>query len=348
MIRDIIDFKTKFSGKEHFKKLVKAGNRYYWQLYLPGFPSEAFDNHMLGLLNRFTPVNSFHNQLAVLFLGLTDKCPLNCRHCYSWVKSNDKKELPLDDLVEIISSFQERGLGNVVFLGGEPMTRFEDLLDIISSVKPVSETWISTSGFGLGDGHAEALKKAGLTGVEISLDHHEPQQHNDFRGNPDAYDWAMIATNNCSNAGLMTCWSFCVTREVASFENLMKYAELAASHKVNFIQLFEPMASGRFKGKDIKLDNHATDILEEFYIKMNTSRKYRHFPIVVYPGYHQRKMGCLAAGNRYLYIDTDGSMHPCPFCRSSRKIDIFSDNIETLIQELHQESCLIESAERLS
>jgi len=72
------------------------------------------------------------------------------------------------------------------------------------------------------------MKKAGLTGVAISLDHFDPQKHNEFRGSSHAYDWAVIATQNCTNSGLLTCWSLCVTRDVISPENLMAYADLAA------------------------------------------------------------------------------------------------------------------------
>jgi len=28
-------------------------------------------------------------------------------------------------------------------------------------------------------------------------------------------------------------------------------------------------------------------------------------------------MGCFGAGNRYLYIDSTGEIHACPFCQNS-------------------------------
>lgn len=342
VFRDLLRFRKQFAGEERFSKLVRSGGKYYWQMHLPGYPSEAFDNHILGGINRFLPVRSFHNQLAVLYMGLTKKCPLNCRHCYAWADLNEDGELSLIELKKIISTFQERGLSQVHFLGGEPMARFEDLLELIRSIRPVTESWISTSGFRIDREKSEALKKAGLTGVAISLDHYDPQKHNDFRGSSKAYDWAVNATQNCIKSGLLTCWSLCVTRDILSPENLMAYAELAASNHVNFIQLFEPMAAGRFDGLDVKIDIKGIRILEEFYLEMNTDKRYRHLPIVVYPGYHQRRLGCLASGNRYLYIDPDGCLHPCPFCRSSKNLRMFSQEISQLIRQAKEEVCLFE------
>jgi MoaA/NifB/PqqE/SkfB family radical SAM enzyme len=60
-------------------------------------------------------------------------------------------------------------------------------------------------------------------------------------------------------------------------------------------------------------------MLSEFALKMNSDPKYREFPIVAFPGYHQRQMGCFGAGNRYVYVDPNGNIHACPFCRG--KID---------------------------
>jgi len=95
---------------------------------------------------------------------------------------------------------------------------------------------------------------------------------------------------------------------------------------------------------DVKTDNQGIRILEEYYLKLNTDKRYRNLPIVVYPGYYQRRLGCLASGNRYLYIDPDGCLHPCPFCRSSKELRIFSQDIGQLIEQTKEEVCLFEGA----
>jgi MoaA/NifB/PqqE/SkfB family radical SAM enzyme len=183
------------------------------------------------------------------------------------------------------------------------------------------------------------LKKAGLTGAAISLDHFEPELHNEFRGHPKAYDWAISATENCRKAGLITCWSACVTREFISRENLFQYTLAAKKNNVTYVQLFEPMPSGRYAGQDVTLNPVQIKILEDFYTEMNTSPKYRDFPLLVYLGVYQRRIGCLGSGNRYVYVDTDGNIQSCPFCRVSDKMNVNEHPVGELLQWIMNEGC---------
>ena len=43
--------------------------------------------------------------------------------------------------------------------------------------------------------------------------------------------------------------------------------------------------------------------------------KYKKYPILLYHGYHQRRVGCFA-GSRSVYIDSAGDVHSCPFCHT--------------------------------
>jgi radical SAM protein with 4Fe4S-binding SPASM domain len=36
-------------------------------------------------------------------------------------------------------------------------------------------------------------------------------------------------------------------------------------------------------------------------------------PMVIYHGYHQRRIGCFGSGDRFMYIDPYGDVYPCPF-----------------------------------
>jgi MoaA/NifB/PqqE/SkfB family radical SAM enzyme len=294
---------------------------------------------VLGEMNRISPVKSRNNRLSVLFLGITKKCPLHCLHCYEWDALNHKDTLSLSDLKEIIRTFQDLGVGHIQLGGGEPMTRFEDLVEIIKDIKPHTDIWVSTSGFNLSEENAKLLKKAGLDGVAISLDHFVPELHNAFRGSLMAFDWAMTATQNCQKAGLITCWSICVTREFVSNYNLFQYALAAKKNNVTYVQLFEPMPSGRYSGKDVTLDMTQKKILEDFYFEMNTSPKYKDFPLMVYFGPRNRRIGCLGSGNRYLYVDTDGNIQSCPFCRNNKKLRVNDNPIEELLDKLMIEGC---------
>jgi MoaA/NifB/PqqE/SkfB family radical SAM enzyme len=49
--------------------------------------------------------------------------------------------------------------------------------------------------------------------------------------------------------------------------------------------------------------------------RLNTSPDCLDLPAVSYPDYSSRSTKCFGAGDRHLYVDTDGVVHPCPFCR---------------------------------
>jgi MoaA/NifB/PqqE/SkfB family radical SAM enzyme len=336
------ELKVKFAGTSSFSKIIRSQGKYYWHMHLPGFPSELFDRHFLGALNRFAPVRSPANRLTILYFGLTKKCPLKCRHCYDWPDLNREETLSLADLQQIGATFQENGVSQIHFLGGEPMARFADLLSLVKAFSPRSEVWFSTSGYRLDAGKALELRDAGLTGVAISIDHFDPDRHNEIRGHPEAFRWAMQATESCTAAGLLTCWSLVVSKEFVTRQNLMTYAEAAARNRVNFIQIFEPMAVGRFQGQDIKIDEHGIKVLEGFFLEMNRNPRYKNYPVVVYTGYHQRRIGCMGRADRFLYVDNDGNLHPCPFCRSEQKTGILHGSFEECLNTVKQEKCRYE------
>ena len=339
VLRKLKKLKFEVAGKQNVNKIVKINGRYHWNMHLPGFPSKAQIANVLGEMNRISPVRSKNNRLSVLFLGITKKCPLQCLHCYEWGALNHKDTLSLSALKNIIIKFQDLGVGHIQLGGGEPMTRFDDMVEIIKDIKTHTDIWISTCGFNLSEEKAMLLKKAGLNGVAISMDHFEPELHNAFRGHQNAFDWAITATHNCQKAGLITCWSICVTREFLSKDNLIQYAWAAKKNNVIFVQLFEPMPAGRYSEKDVTLSSAQKKILEDFYFEMNTSPKYKDFPMMVYFGPRDRRIGCLGSGNRYLYIDTDGYLQSCPFCRNSKKMQVNNNRLEELLDDLIIEGC---------
>lgn len=121
-------------------------------------------------------------------------------------------------------------------------------------------------------------------------------------------------------------------------QNLFKYGELAKGWGAGFIRLLEPREAGRYKGKEFLLEKDQIDILEKFFRKTNESGKFRTYPLVTYPGYHQRRIGCLGAGHRYLYIDSSGNIHACPFCQRSAG-NAVNDQLEDAIALLKTYGC---------
>lgn len=333
--RKLHRFKKRVFGKGFKLQYSKVDGKYYWYQYFPGFPSYALDRHIEMALHHQLPFNKKVNRLLFVFLAITKKCPLRCEHCFEWDNLNQKETLSLDDLKSIVKKFQDIGLAQIHLSGGEPLVRIHDLIELISTADRKSEFWILTSGFNLTVGNATRLKKAGATGIILSLDHFDPSLHNSFRGFSDSFEWVERALINARNANLVTAVSLCATKAFTTKKNLWQYAETVKKYGVSFIQLLEPRAVGHYAGKDVLLDEEHIQILESFYTEMNAIAGY---PTIEYHGYYQRRIGCFGSGDRYLYINPNGEIQACPFC-SMKAGNILQDNATELLESLCTMSC---------
>lgn len=325
-------------GNRRVKKIAKVEGKYYWGAYIPAWPSRVFHDFLKAELNRVYPMKIKTNRLSNIYLAVTSKCPLQCEHCYEWDALNKKEQYTSEELLHVVEKFQAGGVSQIHLTGGEPLVRIKDILEIISNPKQLSEYWILTSGFNLTQENAIKLKEVGVTGVMISLDHFEPEMHNMFRGFQNAYAGTIEGAKNSTAAGLVTVFNLCVTKAFVSEENLMKYMELAKSLGVSFVQFLEPRAVGHYRGQNVDLTQEQEKMVEDFYIRMNYEGLFSDFPAICYHGYHQRRMGCHAAGLRSIYIDTVGEIHACPFCQRSAG-NVLTDDINECMETLQEIGC---------
>jgi len=337
-VRMLIKKREAFSGVPGIAKFFYANSRFFFNPNLPGFPSRSFNKFIVSELNNSLPFKNGRLRLTTLFLSITKKCPLRCRHCLEWDRLDGIETLSVDDLKVIIGKFQHYGVSQIQISGGEPMARFEDLLTLVKYTDKSTDTWLLTSGYNLSLEKARRLKNAGLTGVRISLDHWESSKHNEFRGSPLAFGWAVEAAQNCRKAGLATGLAICVTKESLSEQFLWDYLEFARSTRASFIFLLEPRETGHFKDSDVRLPAEMLKSVENFYLKVNSSSEFENYPPLFFPGYHQRRIGCFGAGVRYLYVDSVGSVHACPFCQGKMG-DSLNDDLARLIPVISLKGC---------
>lgn len=323
--------------KKSFHKLVRHEGRYYLSCNLPGFPNKAMFDKLLALANAGLGFSSLDN-IGMVQIAFTKKCPLNCAHCYEGKILNQPEGISLEEHIQIVQKLQKSNVPVIQFGGGEPLNRFDDLIALLRSSQKRTDFWIYTSGYGLTQQKANELKQHGLTGVSISIDHYEPDAHNLFRRNQKSYDWAIAAVTHAKNAELLVTLSICVTNEFCTSKNLYNYYDFAHKLGVQFVQLLEPRAVGNFEGQNVLLTPESIQIAEAFFVSVSTSKTYRKHPIVQYYGYQQRRAGCVGAAERYIFIDADGYVQSCPFCESRKSHFLYGD-IQKDLLALKAEGC---------
>jgi len=338
VLKALKKMQQQFIGNRKITKYVKVDGKYYSDQHAPGFPSLALVNYRKGLLNRILHYDPERLDLNTIIVAITRCCPFNCKHCFEKEALDGKEILSLDDLKNIIKIFQDKDIPQIQISGGEPMERLDDVLELLKSAKAGTDFSLLTSGFNLTYKNARRLKASGLTSVIITLDHFDPHQNNLIKKHPEAFDWAMNAIENAHHAKLLVSLSLCCTRDFLKNDNLMKYMELAKSKGVAFVHILEPRKMPHMGNMEFELSAEQKGLLEDFYINMNFSRKNRDMPIVTYLGYYLHRSGCAGAGDRFLYIDTEGDVHACPFCRK-KSGNVLSAPLEDLVANLNTEGC---------
>lgn len=122
-------------------------------------------------------VDRFGRRAIDLRVSLTERCNLRCTYC---MPAEGLPVIPGDALMTAAEierlvrlGAEHLGIRKVRFTGGEPLLR-KDLVDVIArcAVLPV-EVSLTTNAIGLA-GRAQALRDAGLTRVNVSLDTVDP------------------------------------------------------------------------------------------------------------------------------------------------------------------------------
>jgi len=335
LVRTLSDFRA---GR-WLSKVVRMGPGVAFDLYSPPFPSPAFDRFVEGELQRLRPSDEAFTPLQAGFLAITKKCGLHCEHCFEWEAMNGPEALDLNTLKALLRRIRELGATQVFLTGGEPLSRGPELVQLLASAPADLESWVITAGQGLHPALARELRNAGLRGLVISLDHWDPGQHDAFRGRIGTFSRAVDAARIARESGLEIALSLCPTRVFLSREeNLWRYAELARDLGAGFVQVMEPKAAGNFKDQEVELDAPALARLEAFYQASQFDSRFKDLPVFSMPGLMSRRIGCLGKGQRYLYMDTDGGIHACPFCIGDAG-NILSEDLGVLVDRLRLAGC---------
>jgi cyclic pyranopterin phosphate synthase len=120
-------------------------------------------------------VDSFQRRITYLRLSVTDRCDLRCEYCMpERMTFLPKKEvLTLEELYDLATGFIARGVTKIRITGGEPLVR-RDIIDLFTALgrrlgHDLAELTLTTNGTQLAE-HAEALARAGVRRVNVSLD----------------------------------------------------------------------------------------------------------------------------------------------------------------------------------
>ncbi|MBA3945340.1 MAG: GTP 3',8-cyclase MoaA [Herpetosiphonaceae bacterium] len=161
-------------------------------------PASAFapaEEHFYG--QRDAALDSFGRRINYLRISLTDRCNFRCVYCMPEHGAHfaPRDELLHDDeLLRVVGAAAAVGFEKIRLTGGEPTIR-RNLVELIRGIKQTSgirEISMTTNALKLAP-IADALKEAGLSRVNISIDSLQPDRFRSMtRGGDLARVWAGI------------------------------------------------------------------------------------------------------------------------------------------------------------
>lgn len=250
----------------------------------------------------------------------TNKCNLNCSHCYRDAGEKYKEELNTEEAKTLIDQISKAGFKVMIFSGGEPLMR-EDIFELIehaskSGLRPV----MGSNGTLITKEVAQKLKKSGTAAVGISLDSLDSRKHDKFRGYDGAYNDTVKAMKNCKEAGL----KFQIHTTVMDWnrKEIIDISDFAVDIGAFAYHIFFLVPTGR--GEKIEKEMLSSNDYEELLSQI--MKKQQQVNIEIKPtcapqfirvaerlGTNVRfSKGCIA-GVSYCIINPKGQVQPCAY-----------------------------------
>ena len=120
-------------------------------------------------------------------LSVTDRCPLECAHCYGdCAPSRDAHELSTGEWLRIIDEAVEAGVMAVLIEGGEPLLR-TDIVEILEHCRGRLMVWLRTHAVAVDAALARRVAQAGVAVVLVDLFGGTAATHDRHAGVPDSF-----------------------------------------------------------------------------------------------------------------------------------------------------------------
>ncbi len=133
--------------------------------------------------------DSSGREISYMRVSVTDRCNLRCSYCMppdGVMERTSDSALTLEEIVLVAGCAADLGIRRIRLTGGEPLTRLDivELVAELARLDDVDSVSMTTNGTLLEE-HAKALRDAGLSTVNISIDSLDPDRYREVTGGGD-------------------------------------------------------------------------------------------------------------------------------------------------------------------
>ena len=234
-------------------------------------------------------MDGYGRTIDYMRISITDRCNLRCRYCMPEGISRVLMEeiLTLEEIVQIAACAAELGIRHLKITGGEPLVRkgCVELIAMLKKATGIETVTLTTNGILLNE-NLDGLLKAGVDGINISLDTLERERYRELTG-ADALNQVLFAVEAAARTPVSIKINCVSMKSRQQREEWIAVAELAKRYCVD-VRFIEMMPIGH--GKDFGFVSHeqVLGVLRARYPEMvPDERKHGFGPAVYYriPGF---------------------------------------------------------------
>jgi pyrroloquinoline quinone biosynthesis protein E len=262
-----------------------------------------------------------------LLAELTYRCPLHCPYCSNPVwdqNSGTGGELTTEKWKDVLSEARDLGVLHALFSGGEPLQR-QDLEELVAHAHGLGlYTNLITSGLGLSEKRALALKEAGLDSVQLSFQAEEESLADEIAGTK-AHAKKLETARIVRSLGLPLTVNIVLHRaNIVRLEALVGLAEQLGAHR---LELANTQYYGWALRNRPKLLPTREQVLTSSRVAEEARARLKGKMEILYviPDYfYDRPKPCMNGwGRRYITVNPSGQVLPCPtaYSISSLKLE---------------------------
>ncbi|MBW7857304.1 MAG: radical SAM protein [Leptonema sp. (in: Bacteria)] len=297
-----------------YKNIAHTNNQIRFSLYQPVINSPAGKRSLYMRLRR-----KYHRERLpqAATIGVTRACQCKCAHCSAdYHMASKNKQLTDLELQSAVKEAVDLGVTNIILLGGEPLLRkgLESIIQSVDSQK--AQTVLFTNGEYLTKERCQSLVNSGLTGIFVSIDSTDQEEHERLRKRPGLFKKIQEGIFNAKEAGLFVAISSYLTTERVNDFVFEKTLELGKELKVNEVTFFDAIPVGRMSHDqsdrctflDLPARQRIAALTKEYRAKPE-------YPGVTPQSVLTSEIGssfCFAANTQF-YLSSTGQMCPCDF-----------------------------------
>ncbi len=268
--------------------------------------------------------DQFNRPLRDLRISVTDRCNFRCVYCMpkeifgaGYPFLTREETLSFDEIARLGRVFAAHGVRKFRLTGGEPLVRrnLEELIAMLSGIDGVDDIALTTNGSLLTPKKANALKRAGLKRISISLDSLDNDVFKSMNDVGFPVEKVLHAVDNALDAGLEPVKIDMVVKRGVNQDSIVSMAERFRGTGVilRFIEFMDVGSTNGWRMEDVVPAQEIIDTVSAVW------------PLVpVDPNYHGE------VANRWQYVDGQGEVGviasvTIPFCGDCNRARLSSD-----------------------